>query len=222
MDAIITAAGRNSRMIDDFKKIGRKPIHKLRLMINDKAILIHTLENVLNSEVDEVTLALGHYKDELIATLEEYGMLDKVELSINPDVDVGLSRTIKNAIKSRDKYYLFMAADQPTVTTKTINRLITTLSEAPNPTNTISVLARRKYGWLDSAEGLGMPFCCYANLLYEYIENEDDNLNPILREMINDGVEFYGIKEENELELININHLNDYRFVKEKIEKSGL
>ena len=222
MDAIITAAGRNSRMVEDFRKLGRTPVHKLRLKIDNKAILIHTLENVLNSEVDKVTLALGHYRDELIATLEEYDMLDKVELSINPDVDVGLSKTIKNAIKSRDKYYLFMAADQPTVTTKTINRLITSLNESPNPHNTISVLARRKYGWLDSSEGLGMPFCCYANLLYEYIENEDDDLNPILRQMISDGVKFYGIKEENELELININHLDDYLFVKEKIEKNGL
>ena len=51
MDAIITAAGRNSRMIADFRKKNKKPIHKLKLEINNKPILIHTIEKTLNSVV---------------------------------------------------------------------------------------------------------------------------------------------------------------------------
>jgi len=47
MDAIITAAGKNSRMIDDFKQRNKKPIHKLKLEINNKPILIHTIEKVV-------------------------------------------------------------------------------------------------------------------------------------------------------------------------------
>jgi molybdenum cofactor cytidylyltransferase len=43
-----------------------------------------------------------------------------------------------------------------------------------------------------------------------YLENEDDNLNPILRKMFDDGYAFYGIKEKNEKELLNINHYDDY------------
>ena len=44
----------------------------------------------------------------------------------------------------------------------------------------------------------------------KYLENENDNLNPILRKIFGDGYTFYGIKEKNELELLNINHYDDY------------
>lgn len=220
MDAIITAAGKNSRMIDDFKQRNKKPIHKLKLEINNKPILIHTIEKVVNADINNVTIALGHHKDEIYSLLKEYDLLDTVNIKINEDVNVGLSKTIENCIKDNlDEYYLFTAADQPTISTETINNMINTLKNAPNPKNTISVLARRKIGKLDSAEGLGMPFCCYGNLLYKYLANEDGNLNPILRKMIKNNVEFYGTPSRNELELKNINHYAEYEYIKEKLEK---
>ena len=46
--------------------------------------------------------------------------------------------------------------------------------------------------------------------MIKYLENENDNLNPILRKIFGDGYTFYGIKEKNELELLNINHYDDY------------
>lgn len=220
MDAIITAAGKNSRMIDDFKQRNKKPIHKLKLEINNKPILIHTIEKVVNADINNITIALGHHKDEIYSLLKEYDLLDTVNIKINEDVNVGLSKTIENCIKDNlGEYYLFTAADQPTISTETINNMINTLKNAPNPKNTISVLARRKIGKLDSAEGLGMPFCCYGNLLYKYLANEDGNLNPILRKMIKNNVEFYGTPSRNELELKNINHYAEYEYIKEKLEK---
>ena len=220
MDAIITAAGKNSRMIDDFKQRNKKPIHKLKLEINNNPILIHTIEKVVNADINNVTIALGHHKDEIYSLLKEYDLLDTVNIKINEDVNVGLSKTIENCIKDNlGEYYLFTAADQPTISTETINNMINTLKNAPNPKNTISVLARRKIGKLDSAEGLGMPFCCYGNLLYKYLANEDGNLNPILRKMIKNNVEFYGTPSRNELELKNINHYAEYEYIKEKLEK---
>ena len=220
MDAIITAAGKNSRMIDDFKQRNKKPIHKLKLEINNKPILIHTIEKVVNADINNITIALGHHKDEIYSLLKEYDLLDTVNIKINEDVNVGLSKTIENCIKDNlDEYYLFTAADQPTISTETINNMINTLKNAPNPKNTISVLARRKIGKLDSAEGLGMPFCCYGNLLYKYLANEDGNLNPILRKMSKNNVEFYGTPSRNELELKNINHYAEYEYIKEKLEK---
>jgi molybdenum cofactor cytidylyltransferase len=98
--------------------------------------------------------------------------------------------------------------------------MIYTLENSPNPKNTISILRRRKIGKLDSAEGLGMPFCCYGKLLYKYVQEEDDNLNPILRKMIKNGVEFYALKEANALELLNINHYEDYLKIKKEINKN--
>ncbi|OED30646.1 NTP transferase domain-containing protein [Methanosphaera sp. WGK6] len=220
MNAIITAAGKNSRMINDFKKRNKTPIHKLKLEINEKPILIHTLNNVLNSNINNVIIALGHYKDEIYSLIEEYNLLDKVQIKINPNINVGLSKTIENCLKEDLKNnYLFMAADQPTISTNTINNLITTLNNSENPKKTISILARRKIGKLDSAEGLGMPFCCYGNLLYDYIKYENNNLNPILRKMILDNIDFYGVSSENTLELMNINHYDEYRYIKNKLEK---
>lgn len=211
MDAIVTAAGKNSRMINDFKMMNKKPVHKLRLEIKGKPILIHTLENILASNICNVTLCLGHYKDELLSLIEEYHLLDKVNICINENPEVGLSKTIENALHEKyDNYYLFAAADQPTLTVNTINNMMEVLEKSANPQNTISILRRRKTGKLRSAEGLGMPFCCYGKLLYDNIKKEDDNLNPILRKMIANGTTFYAIKEDNPLELLNINHYKDY------------
>lgn len=221
MDAILTAAGKNSRMIDDFRKMNMKPIHKLKLKINNKEILLYTIDNLLKSEIDNIILCVGHHKETILDILEENNIEDKIQINVNPDVNVGLSKTIKNALqKDLEKNYLFMAADQPTVLPETINKLIDTLENSPSPKNTISVLARRKYGKLDSAEGLGMPFCCYGKLLYQYVKNENDNLNPILRKMIKNNVDFYGIKEKNNLELLNINHFADYQKIKKVMEEN--
>lgn len=220
MDAIITAAGKNSRMIEDFKNKNQKPIHKLKLEINNIPILIHTLKQVQNSNIDNITIALGHHKDEIYQILKDYDMLDYVDINVNPNVNVGLSQTIKNVLdKKYDNNYLFMAADQPTITTNTINNMIDVLETHPEDKNTISILARRKSGQLSTAEGLGMPFCCYGKLLYDYIKDENDNLNPILRKMIKEKVNFYGIKPENKLELLNINHYDEYIKIKQELEK---
>ena len=220
MDAILTAAGKNSRMIDDFKKMNMKPIHKLKLKINNKEILLYTIDNLLKSNIDNIILCVGHHKETILDILKKNNIEDKVRINVNPDVNVGLSKTIKNALqKDLEKNYLFMAADQPTVLPETINKLIDTLENSPSPKNTISVLARRKCGKLDSAEGLGMPFCCYGKLLYKYIKTENDNLNPILRKMIKNNVNFYGIKEKNKLELLNINHFKDYQNIKRVMEE---
>jgi molybdenum cofactor cytidylyltransferase len=88
--------------------------------------------------------------------------------------------------------------------------MIEILDKCENPYKTISILRRRKTGLLDTAEGLGMPFAAPRVNLMKYLENEDDNLNPILRKIFADGYTFYGIKEKNKKELLNINHYDDY------------
>lgn len=219
MDAIITAAGKNSRMVNDFKKNNQTPIHKLKLKINHKELLLHTIENVKSSNVNQITIALGHYQNEIKELLMDNNLMDEVNIMINPDINVGLSQTLVNSIKNnKDNFYLFAAGDQPTLTSTTINKMIKTLSNSPNPKNTVSVLARREIGKLNSAESLGMPFCTYGNLIYNYLKYENDNLNPILRKMIDNGVEFYGIKCQNKLELLNINTYEEYLYLKKEIK----
>ena len=59
-----------------------------------------------------------------------------------------------------------------------------------------------------------MPFVCHSKLLLNYLPKHEDNLNPILRKMISDGVVFYGTPAINDIELVNINRYQDYLYVK--------
>jgi molybdenum cofactor cytidylyltransferase len=155
-------------------------------------------------------VVLGHYSYEIKeAIFDNYkGTVKFIE---NNPVDVGLSTSLFNGLSNiGSEFALCITADQPTVSTETFNNLIETSQNSDDPYNTISVLRRRKTGLLDTAEGLGMPFVAPRENLMKYLENEDDNLNPILRKMFADGYVFYGIKEKNKKELLNINHYDDY------------
>ena len=85
------------------------------------------------------------------------------------------------------------------------------------PNNSISFLRRMEFGHLDSPLGLGMPFVVSKNLMMPYLKDVDSNLNPIIRNIFDDGVKFYAVKEQFDLELVNINHYTDLQFVLDNI-----
>lgn len=208
--AIITAAGKNSRMRSDQISRNIDVKNKLILPFKNKTVLETTIDNALSSNIDECIVVLGHCSDEIKeAIFDNYK--DSVKFIKNNPVDVGLSVSLLNGLKNiSSDYALCITGDQPTVSSETFNRMIETSQKADNPEKTIAILRRRKTGLLDTAEGLGMPFVAFKNNLIKYLENENDNLNPILRKIFDDGYEFYGIKEKNKLELLNINHYEDY------------
>ncbi|MBQ9026498.1 MAG: NTP transferase domain-containing protein [Methanobrevibacter sp.] len=210
ISAIITAAGKNSRMRKD--QISRKleVKNKLILPFNDKTVLETTIDNTLSADIDECIVVLGHYSDEILEAISN-NYEDSVKFIINNPCDVGLSTSLNNGLSNiSSDFALCVTGDQPTVSTDTFNRMINVLEKCENPYKTISILRRRKTGLLDTAEGLGMPFVAPRENLMKYLENEDDNLNPILRKIFADGYTFYGIKEKNKKELLNINHYDDY------------
>lgn len=210
VSTVITAAGKNSRMRKDQISRGIELTNKLILPFNDKTVIETTIDNALSSNVDECIVVLGHYASEIKeAIFDNYK--DDVKFIINNPVDVGLSTSLFNGLSNIDsEFALCITADQPTVSTQTFNKLIEISQKSDDPYRTISILRRRKTGWLDTAEGLGMPFVAPRENMMKYLENEDDNLNPILRKIFDDGYAFYGIKEKNEKELLNINHYDDY------------
>ena len=191
ISTIITAAGKNSRMRKD--QISR-----------------NFIDNALSANIDECIVVLGHYASEIKEAIgDNYDA--SVKFIENNPVDVGLSVSLFNGLSnSKSDYALCITGDQPTVSTETFNRMIEVSQNSENPERTIAILRRRKTGLLDTAEGLGMPFVAHRKNLMAYLENEDDNLNPILRKIFADGYTFYGIKEKNEKELLNINHYEDY------------
>lgn len=210
LSTIITAAGKNSRMRKDQLSRGIELTNKLILPFNDKTVIETTIDNALSLDIDECIVVLGHYAHEIKeAIFDNYK--DDVKFIENNPVDVGLSVSLYNGLSNATSdFALCITADQPTVSTETFNRMIEASQNSENPYETISILRRRKTGLLDTAEGLGMPFVAPRENLMKYLENENDNLNPILRKIFDDGYTFYGIKEKNEKELININHYDDY------------
>lgn len=210
VSAIITAAGKNSRMRKDQISRNISVKNKLVLLFQNKTVLETTIDNALSSNVDECIVVLGHYSDEIKEVVFD-NYKDSVKFIENNPVDVGLSVSLLNGLKNiSSDFALCITGDQPTVSSETFNEMINVCKNSDNPEKTIAVLRRRKTGLLDTAEGLGMPFVVFKDNMITYLENENDNLNPILRKIFGDGYTFYGIKEKNELELLNINHYDDY------------
>ena len=210
VSTVITAAGKNSRMRKDQISRGLNLTNKLVLPFKDKTVIETTIDNALSSNADECIVVLGHYSSEIKEVIFD-NYKEEVKFIENNPVDVGLSTSLFNGLSNiSSDLALCIIADQPTVSTETFNKLIETSLKAENPYNTVSVLRRRKTGLLDTAEGLGMPFVAPRLNLMKYLENEDDNLNPILRKIFDDGYVFYGVEEKNKKELVNINHYDDY------------
>lgn len=207
---IVTAAGKNRRMREDLQSKGMKIQHKLLFKINSEPILTFTVKKALETNLNECIVVLGHFMDDLYPALAEIND-NRLRTIENPDVDVELSQTLLNGVSNcKYEYCLCLAGDQPTITTKTMQNLINQLSKSSEPENTITILARGETGYLDSAKGLGMPFACHSSLLKHYLQGEEDNLNPILKRMVADGISLYGVQGQNELELVNINRYDDY------------
>ena len=210
VSAIITAAGKNRRMREDLKSRGIEIRHKLLLDLEGMPLILKTIQNTLNTGVNECIVVLGHFSDEITAVIDEFDD-QRVNVVVNPEIDVELSQSLLNGLNEiKSDCYLCVAADQPTVSTETLKNIIRGVSNSPQPENTVSILARGKTGYLDSAEGLGMPFACHYNILKKYLPRQSDNLNPILRKMVDEKVIFYGVPSVNDLELININRYDDY------------
>ncbi|MDO8869651.1 MAG: NTP transferase domain-containing protein [Methanobacteriaceae archaeon] len=213
VSAIITAAGKNTRMLEDQNKKNLLIKNKLLLDIQGKPVILNTVNRVLNSEVDDCIIVLGHFKEEIVVVLNDLDD-NRIKIVENNRFDVPLSQSLLNGVKnSKGDICLCVAGDQPTVTTKTFCKLVNNVISFENPENIVCVLSRGKTGYIDSAEGLGMPFACHRTLLEKYLPDYSGNINPVLRKMIKDGVVFYGLECENELELVNINRMVDYEII---------
>ncbi len=113
ISVIILAAGESKRM--------GKP--KQLLPLGKTTILEQTIDNYLNSEVNEVIVVLGHRAEEgkgIIAARP-------VKLAINPNYQQGMSTSIiagLNMVDNRVRAVMIALGDQPFIDSQTLNRLI--------------------------------------------------------------------------------------------------
>lgn len=213
ISVIVTAAGRNSRMEKDQIQKNIPVKNKLLLPLNGKNIIETTLSNVLLDDINSCTIVLGHFANEIEKNISNIHN-KKIKIIKNNPVDVGLSKSLFNGlINSKSDLVLCVAGDQPSISQITYKNIIKGILESKNPKKTISILRRRKTGILNSVEGLGMPFVSNRKELIKYLKDENDNLNPILGKMFNDGFNFIGIKENSKYELVNVNNCEDYDLI---------
>lgn len=207
VSGIITAAGKGERMKVDMERRGFRPVHKLLLRLNDDTVIEKTISNVLEAGVDECIVVLGYQKDEIIPIVSKMD----VRIVENPNDNLPLTSSLLNGVKNaKGSVCLCVAGDQPTITPKTYKKIMKTLKGD----DSISIMGRGKFGRLDNAKGLGMPFAAHKKLLLNYLPSHKGNVNPLLWKMLKDGVSLYAIETEDEIELVNLNTYDDYLKIK--------
>ena len=113
MAAVVLAAGMSRRM----------GAPKQLLRIGSETILDRTLKNVRGSNVSEIILVLGHAADEVQKTIATEGL----NVVINLDYQQGMGTSLRSglsAVSAGATAALIVLADQPGVSSETLNRLI--------------------------------------------------------------------------------------------------
>jgi molybdenum cofactor cytidylyltransferase len=111
--AVVLAAGMSRRM----------GTAKQFLRIDGEAILERTLRNVRASNVSEIILVLGHAADDVQKTIATQGL----KVVINPDYQQGMGTSLRSglsAVSVAATAALIVLADQPWISSETLNRLI--------------------------------------------------------------------------------------------------
>ena len=96
---------------------------KQLLRIDGEAILERTLRNVRASNVSEIILVLGHAADDVQKTIATQGL----KVVINPDYQQGMGTSLRSglgAVSVAATAALIVLADQPWISSETLNRLI--------------------------------------------------------------------------------------------------
>jgi len=119
--AIVPAAGMSTRM-------GR---NKLLLPFKGKPLIVHAVETLLASKIEEVIVVLGHEAERVRDELE--GM--PVKLIENPGYREGMSTSIRaglSVVSRRAVAIMIYLADQPLLEPAEVNRLVEAFAEGKN------------------------------------------------------------------------------------------
>ena len=104
VSAVVTAAGKNSRMRKDQEEMNIPLQNKLTLPLNtneySSTVIETTINNVLNTDnIDECIVVLGHYCEEILPFINNI-QDDRLKIVKNDPVDVGLSVSLLNGLQN--------------------------------------------------------------------------------------------------------------------------
>ena len=126
ISAIVLAAGESKRM-------GQT---KQLLPWQGKTVLENVLDNLLNSQVDEVILVLGHEAERIRKKVPAH----RITIVINPDYKKGMSTSIRQGLMALDEKaeaFLVVLGDQPGISKEILNQLVHEFQRAHSKKNIV-------------------------------------------------------------------------------------
>ena len=139
VSAVLLAAGMSTRMGQN----------KLLLNFREKPLIVHAVDTLLASDIDEVIVVLGHEIEKVRDQLERsIGLANKaasgkpVRLSQNPDYQNGLSTSVRTgvvAVSRQANGIMIYLADQPLLEPEDVNRIVAGFAAAKEVNKSIVV-----------------------------------------------------------------------------------
>jgi len=115
ISAILLAAGESKRM---------KGENKLTKNINGVALIKHSVNNILESSIDELIIVVGHKSEELKNIINTN---KKIKFIYNNNYKSGMASSIKvglNNLSKKTQAFLICLADMPMISKEIYNQLI--------------------------------------------------------------------------------------------------
>ena len=139
VSAVILAAGMSTRMGQN----------KLLLNFREKPLIVHAVDTLLASDIDEVIVILGHETERMRDQLEgSIGLANKaapekpVRLVQNPDYQNGLSTSVRTGVEAVSRQangIMIYLADQPLLEPEDVNRIVAGFAAAKEVNKSIVV-----------------------------------------------------------------------------------
>jgi len=115
ISAILLAAGQSKRMRGE---------NKLKKLINNHPLIKHSINNILESNVDELIVVVG-YQEEIIKKLIDKN--EKIKIISNKNFKDGMASSIKEGLKqlsTKAEFFFICLGDMPNVNKQIYNNLI--------------------------------------------------------------------------------------------------
>tara|TARA_Y100000590_G_scaffold139804_1_gene160158 strand:+ start:308 stop:886 length:579 start_codon:yes stop_codon:yes gene_type:complete len=115
ISAILLAAGQSKRMVDE---------NKLLKKYKGLPLIKHSIQNILNSSIDELIIVLGHQKEVIKKNIETN---KKIKFLYNPNFKNGIASSIKVGLSNLNKdteAFFICLGDMPNVSKDIYNKLI--------------------------------------------------------------------------------------------------
>ena len=115
ISAILLAAGQSKRMNGK---------NKLNKMINNQPLINYSINNILESNIDELIVVVG-YQEEIIKKLITVNK--KIKIISNKNFESGMASSIKEGLKHLSKkteYFFICLGDMPNINKQIYNSLI--------------------------------------------------------------------------------------------------